>query len=349
MILTGGIYMSKVLLINEITTTVKMSTTDADFTKLQLYLDDLLSNYKIEAREEIAAHGDSSLLIDTYIDSLKVENYAASTLTNYRYELYSFCKFIDKHVLQAKTSDIRAYLAAHEDAMQSTIGTKLNRISAFYNWLVAEDELLKNPCSRINTPKTPKKVRDGLTIVELEKVRAACNAPKKKNQNLYTLDCIRKRALVEVLYSTACRLDELHKLNRDDIDWHTGAILVTGKGDKQRRVYLSEKAMFYLERYLASRTDNCEALFTTIRKPIRRLNHSGIQYVIKLIAKDAQLNRSLHPHIFRHTFAQQALNAGMPLEDLQSYLGHERMDTTMRYAAVSEERKFASFKQYHVQ
>lgn len=343
--------MSKLALINEIQTVVKMAAQDgANEAKLSIYLDDLLSNYEIRQRDELDLVLAGENYIRLYLDCLKVENYSPLTLQNYTYQLTDFAKFLDgKSLLKATTADVRAYLTSNEHLMQSTIGTQLNRISAFYEWLVREEELTKNPCAKIKTPKTPKRVREGLTIIELEQVRAACNAPVKKNQNLYTLDCFRKRALVEVLYSTACRLDELYKLNRDDIDWSSGGVLVTGKGNKERRVYLSEKAMFYLKKYLNARSDECEALFATIRRPSRRLNHSGIQHVIKLIAKDAGINRPLHPHIFRHTFAQASLDAGMPLEDLQVYLGHQSPSTTMRYAAVNENRKHESFKKYHVQ
>lgn len=343
--------MSKLHLIQEIQTAIKMASNDSiDGVKLSLYLDDLLSNYSIEQRDELDMVIASENYIRMYLNSLRVENYSPLTIQGYGYQLAAFSQYLEeKSLLKVTTADVRNYLAFSSHLKQSTITTKLDTISGFYNWLINEDELLKNPCSKIKRPKLPKKVREGLTIIELEQVRAACMLPKKRNQNKHELDSIRKRALIEVLYSTACRLDELYKLNIDDIDWHTGSVIVCGKGNKERRVYLSEKAMYYLEKYLNVRIDDCEALFATVRTPIRRLNHSGIQYTVKQIAKEANINRPLHPHIFRHSFAQQSLDAGMPIEDLQAYLGHEKADTTMRYASISEERKMVAFKRYHVQ
>lgn len=345
--------MSKLQLINEIQTAIKMAVANGesvDNVKLTHYLDDLLSNYEIEQRDELDLVIASDNYLTMYLESLSVSNYSPRTLESYRYQLAQFARFLgDKSLLKVTTNDVRRYLAFDDTLKPSTLVTKLDCISSFYNWLINEDELLKNPCAKIKRPKIPKKLREGLTIIELEQVRAACAPPKQKHQNLYDLDAVRKRALVEVLYSTACRLDELHKLNINDIDWHSGAVIVCGKGNKERRVYLSEKARFYLEKYLEARTDDCEALFATIRRPIHRMDHSAIQHIIRKIGKTSGINRPVHPHIFRHTFAQQALDAGMPIEDLQAYLGHEKADTTARYATITENRKLVSFNKYHQQ
>lgn len=328
--------MSKLHLIQEIETTVKMVSGEYDTIKLSMYLDELLSNYKIESRDEEYLHDDNESYIDMFLSALKVENYSHHTLKNYQYELKSFSVFLNKPILKASTADIRRYLAASEHLKQSTIVSKLDVISSFFNWLVKEDELLRNPCIKIKRPRLPKKVREGLTVVELEQVRAAC-------------EDVRQRALIEVFYSTGCRLDELRKIDIDDIDWESSSVIVCGKGDKERKVYLSEKAKYYLKQYLEERTDECPALFASERRPIRRLTNEGIQYQIKKIKKASNIDKPLHPHIMRHTFAQLNLNAGMELADLQALLGHEKADTTARYAQVSEERKYSAFRRFHLQ
>lgn len=328
--------MSKLHLIQEIETTVKMVSGEYDTLKLSMYLDELLSNYKIETRDEEFTHDDNVNYIDMFVSALKVENYSHLTLKNYQYELKSFSAFLNKPVLKASTADIRRYLAASEHLKQSTIVSKLDVLSSFFNWLVKEDELLRNPCIKIKRPRLPKKVREGLTVVELEQVRAACKD-------------VRQRALIEVFYSTGCRLDELRKIDIEDIDWETSSVIVCGKGDKERKVFLSEKAKYYLKQYLEERNDDCPALFVSERKPIRRLTNEGIQYQIKQIKKTSNIDKPLHPHIMRHTFAQLSLNAGMELADLQALLGHEKADTTARYAQVSEERKYSAFRRFHLQ
>lgn len=328
--------MSKLHLIQEIETTVKMVSGEYDTIKLSMYLDELLSNYKIETKDEEFAHDDNESYIDMFLSALKVENYSHLTLKNYQYELKSFSAFLNKPVLKASTADIRRYLAASEHLKQSTIVSKLDVLSSFFNWLVKEDELLRNPCIKIKRPRLPKKVREGLTVVELEQVRAACKD-------------VRQRALIEVFYSTGCRLDELRKIDIDNIDWETSSVIVCGKGDKERKVFLSEKAKYYLKQYLEERNDDCSALFASERRPIRRLTNEGIQYQIKQIKKASNIDKPLHPHVMRHTFAQLNLNAGMELADLQALLGHEKADTTARYAQVSEERKYSAFRRFHLQ
>ncbi|WP_342471659.1 tyrosine-type recombinase/integrase [Metasolibacillus sp. FSL H7-0170] len=329
--------MSKLYLIQEIETAVKMvANIEFDKVKLAYYLDDLLSNYKIEAKEIDMIQDDNEDYIHMYLSSLQVENYSMHTTKNYRYELQRFARQLNKPLLKATTVDIRQYLAAHQHLKTSTIVTKIDVLSAFYAWLVKEEELLKNPCLKIKRPKLPKKVRDGLTIIELEKVRAACADS-------------RQRALIEVFYSTGCRLDELRKLDIKDIDWQHESAIVHGKGNKERRVYLSEKAQYYLKKYLDTRTDDCPALIATARRPIRRLTNEGIQYQIRKIKEASGIVKPLHPHIMRHTFAQLSLNAGMELADLQALLGHEKADTTARYAQISEERKQTAFRKYHMQ
>lgn len=328
--------MSKLHLLNEINTVVKMAANTVDETRLAHYLDDLLSNYDVIQKDTETHRDDNEDYIHMYLSSIKIENYSEHTLKNYRYELYRFVKFINKSLLKATTADVRQYLAAHAHLKSSTIVTKMDIISSMYAWLVKEEELLKNPCVKIKRPKLPKKVREGLTIIELEQVRAAC-----KN--------IRQRALIEVFYSTGCRLDELCKLNIGDIDWEHSSAIVHGKGNKERRVFLSEKAKYYLKKYLESREDECPALITSERKPIRRLTHEGIQYQIKKIRLASGISKSLHPHILRHTFAQLSLDAGMEIADLQSLMGHESAETTARYATVSEERKRNAFNRFHMQ
>ena len=328
--------MSKLHLLNEISTVVKMACDVIDETKLALYLDDLLSTYSIEIKDEINVSESNDNLLTMYVNAIKLENYSTSTITNYQYELKRFIKFVQKNVLRVTTADIRQYLAAQSHLKIGTIATKLTIISSFYSWLVQEEMLLKNPTAKIKTPKTPKRLREGLTIEELELVRESC-------------ETMRQRALIEVFYSTACRLSELSSLNIKDINWQDMSVVVFGKGSKERKVFLSFKALYHLKRYLKSRTDDCEALFITERQPYRRLTNRGIQFQIDKIEQVAHVSKPLTPHVMRHTFATLAMDAGIELADLQHLLGHENPSTTLRYAPVSEERKRDAFKKYHVQ
>lgn len=124
---------------------------------------------------------------------------------------------------------------------------------------------------------------------------------------------------------------------------------VIGKGNKEREVYLSFKALYHLKKYLKSRNDNCNALMITHRKPYRRLSKRGIQYEINQIAKNAGLEKRVSPHTLRHTFATLTLNNGAELVAIQELLGHSSPEVTLRYARITKERKREQHKKFLVQ
>lgn len=199
-----------------------------------------------------------------------------------------------------------------------------------------EEIMLRDPTAKIPTPKKEQRLPKALTIEELEIVRESC-------------ETLRQRALIEVFYSTGCRLSELSQLNRDSINVQTLSAKVVGKGNKERVVYFSFKAMHHLRKYLKSREDECEALFVTERRPIRRMTNRGIQFEVDKIEQKANIQKKLTPHTMRHTFATLSMDAGIELTDLQHLMGHSNPSTTLIYANVSEERKQSAFKKYHVQ
>ena len=175
-----------------------------------------------------------------------------------------------------------------------------------------------------------------LTIEELEIIREACLTH-------------RERALVEVYYATGARLSEVQKLNKDDIDWQTMSVRVIGKGNKERTVYFSFKATYHLKKYLMHRVDTEPALFITERKPYRRLSNRGIQREIGKIAARSGIQKKVHPHVFRHTFATLLLNNGADIVSVQGLLGHADPATTQIYAQITDEKRKQAHKQFLVQ
>lgn len=331
--------MSKIHLLNEIATVVKMSTGDFDEVKLQHYLDDLLSNYEIESKTYENHQEDTEDYLNLYLNSMRLENYSDETISSYRYLLRAFINFAEKPITQVNTADIRKFLASFPDLKASTINTKLIIIRSFFKWLVVEEIILRNPTLKIKMTKQPKRLREGLSIEELEIVRESC-------------ENIRERAMIEFFYSTGCRLSEVRKLNIDDINWQDMSTRVIGKGNKERKVYLSFKALYFLKKYLKTRDDHCPALFATERVyegKHRRLTNRGIQYQISKIEERAEIKKKLTPHVLRHTFAMLSMESGMEIADLQHLLGHENPATTTQvYAPVSEERKREAFRKHHV-
>lgn len=295
----------------------------------------VVSNYQVVKMEEYSDTPDLQEKIFLYLAAIKLEGYSPLTLKGYRIELKVFSREVNKKVSDISTSDIRNYLALSPHLKKSTIGSKLTVLKSFFAWLLTEGYTQYNPAAKIKTPKIPKLKSKSLDIEELEMLRESCKTR-------------RQRAFLEVFYATGCRINEIYKLNKDDIDLQEMSSNVIGKGNKEREVYLSYRAMFHLKQYLDSRKDDCPALFVTERRPIRRLTESGILREVKKIAGYAGLGHKVSPHILRHTFATLTLNNGADLTAVQELLGHASPHTTLRYARISDARKREQHRKYLV-
>ena len=165
------------------------------------------------------------------------------------------------------------------------------------------------------------------------------------------VNCIelRDRALIEFLYSTGVRVSELVALNVGDVEIGKQELIVYGKGSKERKTYLTDGAKFYLRRYLQSRSQEeglaGKPLFETLDKPHDRLTVAGVQHMLRELGKRAKVD-NVHPHRFRRTIATDLLNRGMPIEQVKTFLGHEKLDTTMIYCTVKEESVHSSHRKY---
>ncbi|RDW18496.1 integrase [Oceanobacillus arenosus] len=303
-------------------------------------MEEILSNYEIHRKTTADLENDFEENIKMYIDAKRVEGLSDITLQGYYIELRLFARFVDKPTVQVNTSDIRKYLASNDTWMASTVDSKLSKIKSFYGWLVGEEIQLRNPASKIKPPKKPKRLPRGLSVEELEIVRESCKT-------------IRERALIEVAYSTGARVSELANMKISDIDFRNMSIDIIGKGDKERIVYLSFKAMHHLNKYLKNRKESrfgkSDYVFIGERRPFREMTTSGIERVVNKIEERANISKKLTPHVFRHTFATLSMENGASITDVQHLLGHDRPETTQIYAIVSEERKKQAHRRYHAQ
>jgi site-specific recombinase XerD len=233
------------------------------------------------------------------------------------------------------TEDIRLYLANYQEKnkiSKATIDNMRRIISSFFSWLENEDYITKSPARRIHKVKTGKVVKEIYTEESIELMRQNC-----KNK--------RDLAIIDMLYSTGMRVGELVKLNISDIDFAHKECIVLGKGNKQRRVYFDAKTKIHLEQYLASRTDDNEALFVSMLAPHNRLEISGVEIALRKIGQKLNLTK-VHPHKFRRTLATMAIDKGMPIEQLQRLLGHQRIDTTLQYAMVKQSNVKTAHRKY---
>lgn len=180
--------------------------------------------------------------------------------------------------------------------------------------------------------KTANKVKETYSDEEIELLRDNTNS-------------IRDLALIDLLTSTGMRIGELVRLNISDIDFEERECVVLGKGNKQRIVYFDAKSKIHLKNYLKKRSDNNEALFVSIKKPYKRMAIGGIESRIKKLGNKLGIKK-VHPHKFRRTLATNAIDRGMPIEQVQKLLGHERIDTTLHYAMVKQSNVKLGHRKY---
>jgi len=197
-------------------------------------------------------------------------------------------------------------------------------LSSFFTWCHDEEFLPRNIMKRVDKIKVEKKVKKPFTEEEMEKLRTFAKTDRDK-------------AIIEFLYSTGCRVSEMVALNREDIDYDSREVTVLGKGNKQRKVFLSYRCIAALQTYLSQRLDTDPALFASMpsnRFPHResqRLLVSGVEVMVRATGKRAGIEKA-HPHRIRRTAATFALRRGMPIEQVSKMLGHEDLKTTTIYA-----------------
>lgn len=324
-------------IINDVEVMVKNSCPSIDTIKLKIRLEEVMDRYNITEKTNKQNIEDFVQNVDLFISARKLEGIGEGTLNGYKHLLRSFHDFTKKSTVSITTNDVRLYLSSFENNNLSTIGKKLSMINTFFEWLVTEEIIFRNPARKIKQVKTPKRLPKAITEEDLEKIRDNCSDS-------------RERALIETLYSTGCRLSEIANMKIEQIDYINNSILVIGKGNKERIVYFTQSAMFYIKKYLREREtedDNfCEYLFTTERRPYRKMQNRTIQDIIRKLAEKSNINKKVTPHVFRHTMATIAMNNGIQLGDLQQLLGHSSPGTTLIYAEVSETRKKNAHKMF---
>ncbi|NEZ47977.1 integrase [Clostridium niameyense] len=296
-----------------------------DQLKVRAIVEEVLYKYSILSEEKALVGSDIEEKIGIYLATKKLDGLSIQTLKNYKYNLLIFAEYLRKPLAAINTMDLRMFLAQRCKNMKpSSMNGQISILKSFFSWLHDEEYIPKNPAKKIKQTKQPKRVRHALNEEEIEFLRQACKTDREK-------------ALVEFLISTGCRLSEVVGVNKEDINWNEMSLFVVGKGDKERKVYFSTKAKILIKKYLLTRVDNNEALFVASKKPYGRLGGRSIQREIKKIAKRARLEKSIYPHLFRHSFATCKINSGMPLPILQHIMGHENPSTTQIYAELSEE------------
>ena len=281
-----------------------------------------------------AIHNDKNIL-DLFLQAKKVEGCSPQTIKYYQSGIQKISDQIQKPFPQITTEDLRNYLDSYQERNSPSRVTldNIRRImSTFFSWLEDEEYIVKSPVRRIKRVKTISAIKETFTDEQIEIIRDGCPT-------------LRDRAIIELLSSTGIRIGELVRLNKTDINFLERECIVLGKGNKERRAYFDAKTKIYLERYLKSRNDNNPALFVGFNTSHKRLTIGAIEDRLRSIGKRLGVNK-VYPHKFRRTLATNAIDRGMPIEQVQKLLGHSRIDTTMHYALVNESNVKASHRRY---
>ncbi|MDY6229030.1 MAG: site-specific tyrosine recombinase/integron integrase [Clostridium sp.] len=273
--------------------------------------------------------------LNLFICAKRVEGCSEKSIRYYKSTIEKMLETIDKEINKISTEDLRKYLGdyyTNSKISKTTVDNTRRILSSFFSWLEEENYIFKSPVRRIHKIKTTKVIKATYSDENIEIIRDNCKE-------------LRDLAIVDLLNSTGMRVGELVKLNIRDINFNERECVVWGKGDKQRIVYFDAKAKIHLQEYLKSRLDNNEALFVTLLKPHKRLQISGVEIRLRELGKKLNIDK-VHPHKFRRTLATKAIDKGMPIEQVQELLGHEKIDTTLQYAMVNRNNIKNSHRRY---
>lgn len=282
--------------------------------------------------------------VDEFIDHMRsIKGSSAHTVRCYADDIVRFAIFLEGLFSNADQFSWAEVSASHlrQYVMELTISgyskrsiaRKLSSLRTFFRYLVDRRLIGLNPAAFVRAPKLPLRLPKVLTIAEVERLLCAPDAT--------TLEGLRDRAILEVLYSTGMRVGELVKLNCPDVNISSGAVIVTGKGGKQRLVLLGEPALKALQEYLGEarpkllrgKAIDCGALFLSKRGT--RLTERQVHRIVVKHALAAGLADKVTPHTLRHSFATHMLEGGADLRIVQELLGHASLSTTQIYTRTS--------------
>lgn len=303
-------------------------------------------------------------LFDDFLLYLKTNNFSLETIYNYERDLKVFETFlgdsstlfenIDKKII----AQYKAYLVSRDrktaikgDESQKQLASRsvnrmLSVLRSYLKYLIEMDYKVPVPPEAIKLVKTERKHPQ---VAELNELIRLIEAPSHLETN--KLVSLRNRAMLEVLFSTGMRISELASLNRNQIDG-TGRIFIMGKGKKERFVYLTQRAQYYLDQYSVVRNDNFPALFIpysgrNVNNLRKRISTNYLQEKIKWYRDKLRINVPTSAHSLRHGFATYLAEEGASPVAIQILLGHESLATTTRYVHASDRYAEEAHRKYH--
>lgn len=274
---------------------------------------------------------------------------AKNTIDAYKQDLKAYLEFLKTRNIDSMEhvtrEHIHQYLAhmQHENKALSSIARTISSIKAFHQFLHRDEAVSENVTVHVHTPKIKKQLPKVLSQAEVEKLLAQ---PDES-----TPFGIRNKAMLELLYATGIRVSELIQLDLNDVHLQNGLLKTRGKGNKERLIPVGMMAQKALMKYLTYGRPHIvknrqeQALF--LNRLGKRLTRQGFWKIIKQLAQEANIEKTLTPHTLRHSFATHLLENGADLRSVQEMLGHSDISTTQIYTHVTNQHLKKVYKQYH--
>ena len=289
--------------------------------------------------------------IKSYQSYLKIERgMSKNTIDNYSFDIERLCLFLDENSISVSPitiSEETIQQFIYHIAKQLNARSQARIISglkSFFSYLIFEDYRPDNPLELIETPRIGRKLPDTLSIVDIDRLIAAIDLSSNEGE--------RNRAMLETLYGCGLRVSELVSLKISDLFFDEGFIKIIGKGNKQRFVPIGSFTQKYIEIYkdnvrshLNIQKGHEDTLFLNRRG--RKLTRAMIFTIIKELAVKIDLNKTISPHTFRHSFATHLLENGADLRSIQLMLGHESITTTEIYVHLDRKHLSEIMNTFH--
>ena len=290
-------------------------------------------------------------LLKSYQSYLKIERgLSQNTIDNYSFDIERLCLFLDQNSISIspiKISEetIQQFIYAVSKEVNARSQARIiSGLKSFFSYLIFEDYRKDSPMELIEAPRLGRKLPDTLSISDIDDLIAAIDLSKPEGE--------RNRAMIETLYGCGLRVSELVNLKISDLFFEEGFIKITGKGNKQRFVPISEVTQKYILLYknlIRSHLDiqkgHEDTLFLNRRG--RQLTRAMVFTIIKDLAVKINLNKAISPHTFRHSFATHLLENGADLRAIQLMLGHESITTTEIYVHLDRKHLTQIMNSFH--
>jgi integrase/recombinase XerC len=291
---------------------------------------------------------------EAFLDYLRIEkDDSPNTILNYKDDIAAFSGFLQKRKADAGWTDvtildIRSYLAElhRENLARRTIARRISALRSFYRYLLREGKVKLNPFAKVRTPKLEKRLPVFLEEFEINQLL--------ESPDLSTELGRRDRAVLELLYSTGCRVSELAGLTLDRMDLSNRYVLLMGKGRKERIVPLGRPCVKAMTAYLDGTRDALMERYQAKPHSMVFVNSRGtpltarsVRRILDKYVEQTALTKHISPHTIRHTFATHLLDHGADLRSVQELLGHSSLSTTQIYTHVTAERITAVYRKHH--